>query len=252
MRIVSLAPSNTEILFAIGAGGDVVGRTAYCDFPREALGIPKIGDYVNPEPSLIKSLNPDLVLTSTIVQEKLAARLMEAGLPVTHFDPRTLNGVFESVMQIGELVGRRGGAEGVIRGMEDGFHSLMDCPAGKKPRLYIEEWHEPPFVSGNWVPKIAAIAGADYPLALEGQLSREIPLEEIKEFDPEIIVLSICGVRAGPDLVQKRRGWEGISAVRAGRVYAMDDSLLNRPGPRLVEGARQLKKLISSSLQTSC
>jgi iron complex transport system substrate-binding protein len=252
MKIISLAPSNTEIVFAIGAGDQVIARTAYCDYPKEALKIPKVGDWVNPDLDEIKRLNPDLILTSTVVQEKLAEKLITEGLPVTHFDPRTLNGVFDSIHQIGELVMKREGAEQLIRNMEDEFHALMNTIEKKKPRLYIEEWHDPPFASGNWVPKLATIAGAEYGLVEEGELSKEVSFEEIKAFDPDIIVLSICGVKSSPELVYRRKEWSDIKAVKSGNVHAFDDSLLNRPGPRLVEGAKQLKKIIFSSLRTSC
>jgi iron complex transport system substrate-binding protein len=251
MRIVSLAPSNTEILFAIGAGNDIIARTAYCDYPNEALKIPKVGDWMNPDINEIKRLKADLILTSTIVQQKLADKLIAEGLPLVHFDPRTLSGVFDSINQIGELVKKRDGAERLIREMEDEFHALMESIPEKKPRIYIEEWHNPPYASGNWVPKLAKIAGAEYGLVEEGELSKEISADQIRAFDPEIIVLSICGVKTSPELIYKRKDWAGMSAVKSGNVYSLDDSLLNRPGPRLVTGAKQLK-FISSSWQTSC
>ena len=245
MRIVSLAPGNTEILFAIGAGGQTIARTAYCDYPKEALRIPKIGDWLNPNIEEIERLKPDLILTSTIVQEKLAGRLLEKGLPVVHFDPRTLDGVFESIAQTGELTGRQKEADGLILRMEDDLAALARSIEGKTPRMYIEEWHEPPFASGNWVPKIAQIAGAEYEMAEEGELSREFAFGELERFDPEIILLSICGVRLSPQAIYGRPGWESLSAVKAKNVFSIDDSLLNRPGPRLVEGARELRKIIS-------
>lgn len=246
MRIVSLAPSNTEILFAIGAGQDIIGRTAYCDFPKEALKIPKTGDWVNPDINALKRLKPDLILTSTVVQERLAGTLAREGLPVTHLDPRTLNAVFDSIMQIGELVGRRDAAERLILRMEDCFQGLLDSMPETKPRMYIEEWHDPLYASGNWVPKVAMIAGGEYGLVKEGELSRGVSSEEVGAYDPEIIILSICGVRSSPEMIFRRKGWEGISAVRSKAVYAIDDSLLNRPGPRLVEGAKRLRDLISA------
>ena len=104
MRIVSLAPSNTEILFAIGAGDQIIARTAYCDYPPVAKAIPKIGDWVNPDIDVIKKLEPDLILTSTIVQEKLAERMKKLKLPVYHLDPKKLSDVIASIERIGELV----------------------------------------------------------------------------------------------------------------------------------------------------
>jgi iron complex transport system substrate-binding protein len=251
MRIVSLAPSNTEILFALGAGTEIVGRTAYCDFPKEALKIPKIGDWVNPDIGQIERLKPDIVLTSTVVQEKLSVKLRDAGLNVLHLDPRTLEAVFGSMRRIGESIGRSDESERLIAGMKEGLREADPRPDGR-PRIYIEEWHNPPFASGNWVPRIAQIAGSEYGLVKEGELSKGFPLDELKAFDPQIIVLSICGIKSDPRMIYGRTGWEGIRAVRSRKVFAFDDSLLNRPGPRLVEGEKLLRKLISSSSRTSC
>ncbi|MEW6035074.1 MAG: cobalamin-binding protein [Candidatus Micrarchaeota archaeon] len=248
MRIVSLAPSNTEILFALGAGSDIVGRTAFCDYPPEALSVRKVGDWVEPDIERIRALEPDVILTSTVVQEKLAAKLRKEGLPVEHLSPTNLEGVFRSIYKLGQITGRLGEADALVQGMLLSFSELEAGAAAvsRPPRLYIEEWHAPPFVSGNWVPELAEIAGADYSLSEAGRLSREVSEEEVRRYDPELIILSICGVRLGPEVVLSREGWKGVSAIRAREVHVMDDSLLNRPGPRLVEGCRQLCSLVTS------
>jgi iron complex transport system substrate-binding protein len=246
MRIVSLAPSNTEILFAIGAGDSIVGRTAYCDYPAQAKAIPKVGDWVSPGISSIRALRPDLVLTSTIVQEKLAAELKAAGLPVEHLSPRTLDDVFLSIRKIGALTGRGGESAQVAERLEQGLSDIEARCSGPRPRLYIEEWHEPPFVSGNWVPRIASMAGADYFPIAEGAASRPVEAPEMSGFAPQLIVLSLCGVKARPEIVLRRASWGSLEAVRKGKISVFDDSLLNRPGPRLLEGCRRLAALISS------
>jgi iron complex transport system substrate-binding protein len=248
MRIVSLAPSNTEILFALGAGSDVIGRTAFCDYPPEALLVRKVGDWVEPELGRIKALEPDIVLTSTVVQEKLAAKLRREGLLVEHLSPANLEGVFRSIYRLGEISGRLGEADALVQGMLLAFSEIEAAASAVKrpPRLYVEEWHAPPFVSGNWVPELAEIAGADYSLSEPGKLSREVSDAEVCGYDPELIVLSICGVRLGREAVLSRERWKNVSAIRAGEVHVMDDSLLNRPGPRLVEGCRQLCSLVTS------
>ncbi|MEW6722220.1 MAG: cobalamin-binding protein [Candidatus Micrarchaeota archaeon] len=248
MRIVSLAPSNTEILFAIGAGAEIVGRTAYCDFPPEAKKIPKLGDWANPDPGAIKRLKPDLVLTSTVVQERLAKTLDSEGLPVLHLSPRDLGGVFGSILDIGGATGRLARAEALVEGMARGLDEIKaeQDASDRRPRLYIEEWHDPPFVSGNWVPELAEIAGAEWELIRKGSLSRKVTADEVRSFDPEIIALSICGVKLSREALARREGWGGISAVKNENIVVLDDSLLNRPGPRLVLGCRAIRDAVTS------
>ena len=109
-------------------------------------------------------------------------------------------------------------------------------------RLYIEEWHNPPYASGNWVPELARIAGCmQFPVE-PGALSPQVTLEQVAAFDPEMIVVSWCGAGALADrkLLMERPGWDALRAVQSRNVRVIDDSLLNRPGPRLIEGAQHL------------
>ncbi|MBI4452883.1 ABC transporter substrate-binding protein, partial [Candidatus Woesearchaeota archaeon] len=115
-----------------------------------------------------------------------------------------------------------------------------------KPRVYIEEWHKPPTVSGNWVPSLVKTAGGDYSLIRGGVHSKEITTGQIQKYDPEIIIISICGMadKAPKEWVTKREGWQNLGAVKNGKVFVFDDSLLNRPGPRLTIGCEELAKII--------
>ncbi|MBI5046726.1 cobalamin-binding protein [Candidatus Micrarchaeota archaeon] len=249
MKILSLAPSNTEILFALGAGDQIIGRTAYCDYPQEALQIPKIGDWTNPPISKIKELQPDLILTSTIVQEKLAQKLKKAKLPVAHIAPKNLVAVIGSIEKIGALVGKTEEAKKIAEHMLLRFAEIREKGETLKthPKVYVEEWHKPPFVSGNWVPELAEIAGTEYYSGIAaGEYSKEVTLEQIKKFDPEIIIISICGLGAktSKKLIEQRDGWNQLSAVKNDRIFVFDDSFLNRPGPRLVKGCSMIQELI--------
>jgi iron complex transport system substrate-binding protein len=111
-----------------------------------------------------------------------------------------------------------------------------------RPRVYVEEWHQPPMASGNWVPEIVRAAGGEPFPILPGALSREVTLDEVARFGPALIVISWCGAGslADKNLLLQRGGWDALSAVQQGSVRVIDDSLLNRPGPRLVEGAQRL------------
>lgn len=249
-RIISLAPSNTEILYALNVQDNLVAVTRYCDFPEEAKKKPKIGGWLDINDELIISYNPDLILTSTFVQNKITNRYKKSKMNIAALMPTTLKGVYDSIIKIGKLVGKENEALKLIESMKNKFNEIENIIKQNKikikPRVYIEEWHKPPTVSGNWVPALVKMANADYSLIKAGMHSKEVTTEQIKNYDPEIIIISICGMadKAPKEWVTKRSGWENLSAVKNNKVFVFDDSWLNRPGPRLVAGLENLAKVI--------
>jgi iron complex transport system substrate-binding protein len=249
-RIVSLAPSNTEILYALGAGERVAAVTALCDYPPEAREKPKVGGWTNADLGKVVELAPDLVLTSTFLQDKIAGELRSRGLNVLHVRPFNLQQVVESFVEIGKAVGAEGEgralAKRALDRLERVHYKVAACPCGRQPRVYLEEWSKPPMVSGNWVPELVELAGGKPGLAKAGEPSYAFRLEDLQKFDPEVILLNVCGAgeRSRPELIPKREGWEGLAAVKTGSVFAIDDSVLNRPGPRLAEGAERIARLL--------
>lgn len=245
MKIVSLAPSNTEILFALGLGDSICGVTVYCDYPKEAKNKPIVGSWINPNIAEIKTIKPDLVLTSTIVQEKVATALAEASLPVLHVNPKTLEGIYQSIVAIGRATNKDRSAQKLVQEMQRKAQKHRVVAKGKRPKVYIEEWHRPPYASGNWVPELVNAAGGRYDLVKPGQLSREVTTDEILTYNPDIIILSICGFGdiLGPDLVKKRQDWTPINAIKNQTVFTIDDTILNRPGPRIVNAIPYLRTL---------
>lgn len=250
-RIVSLAPSNTEILYALGAEDRLAACTRYCDFPESAKEKPRIGGWLDINDELVKSYNPDLILTSTFVQNKITSRYKKSKMNIVALMPATLKGVFDSIIKIGKLVEKEKEANDLVDSMKNRFNDIKNKVKNhnKKinPRIYIEEWHKPPTVSGNWVPDLVKIAGGNYQLIKSGIHSKEVTTGQIQEYDPEIIIISICGMadKAPKEWVTKRDGWEKLSAVRNNKVFVLDDSLLNRPGPRLAIGAEKLAEIIN-------
>ena len=247
-RIVSLAPSNTEIIFALNAQDKLVACTRYCDFPEGAKSKPRIGGWLDINDELVKSHNPDLILTSTFVQDKITERYKKNNMNIVPLMPRTLDGVFKSIVKIGELVEKQKEAEELVNSMKSEINKIENKSKSIKsrPRVYIEEWHKPPTVSGNWVPDLVKAAGGDYNLIKSGEYSKEVATEQTQNYDPEIIVVSICGMcdRVPKEWITKRDGWQNLSAVKNSKVFVFDDSLLNRPGPRLVNGLRKLSEVI--------
>jgi len=280
-RIISLAPSNTEILYALGAGGRLVACTRYCDFPEEARKKPRIGGWLDINDELVKKFQPDLILTSTFVQNKIAERYKKSKMNIVALMPTTLKGVFDSIIKIGRLTDKEKEAFNLVNSMKNKFkeienktkncnkrYAIKNNSMNKKtiiknsiqkndkknldkiakPRVYIEEWHKPPTVSGNWVPNIVKMAGGNYSLIKAGVHSKEVSTKQMQEYDPEIIIISICGMadKAPKEWITKREGWEKLSAVRNNKIFVFDDSLLNRPGPRLTIGLERLAEVIHS------
>ena len=248
MRIASLSPAATEILFALGVGKQIVCTDQFSNFPEEAKALPHVRDHVNVDLAELKQYNPEVIFTSTVIQLELATMMKATGLPSIHQDPRTLDAIYESIREIAMIVGREPQAKELIAQMQKGFQEVKKKAAAMrrrdapKVRLYVEEWHDPPFASGNWVPEIARIAGGEqFPVA-PGALSPQVTLAQVEQWNPDLIVISWCGAGslAPKELLLNRPGWGGLTAIQKGHVRVIDDSLLNRPGPRLVEGAQRL------------
>ncbi|MFB6208669.1 MAG: cobalamin-binding protein [Candidatus Nanohaloarchaea archaeon] len=241
MRIVSLAPSNTEILYSIGAANRIVATTSLCDHPTEARQKPSVGGWTNPEIDRIQKFEPDLIMASDDLQDRAVEKLEDTGFDVFQVKPHSLEEVFKSIVSIGERIGMESEAEAVVSEMQaelEGFE-LKDSP-----RIYCEEWMDPPMVSGNWIPDLVRYIGGEY--FIDGGRSREFDLQELKGFDPEYIFLNVCGAgdNLSPEEVLKRDDWSEITAVQEENVHVIDDALLNRPGPRLVEGAKTVSSYI--------
>jgi iron complex transport system substrate-binding protein len=241
MDIVSLAPSNTEILYRIGAEDKISATTSLCNHPEEALKKPSIGGWTNPKISRIHELNPDLIIASDDLQDNAVNQLEGDGYPVLQVKPHSLKEVYESIIKIGEAVNQKQNAENLVKQMKK---KLEDINLDEPTKVYCEEWMDPPMVSGNWIPDLIHEIGGKH-FIKQGR-SREFSLEDLKDFDPEYIFMNICGAgdNLSPKQILDRDDWKDITAVKNEKVFAVDDNLLNRPGPRLVEGAKEIKKKI--------
>lgn len=240
-RIVSLAPSNTEIIYSLGAEDRLVGTTSLCDYPEQALELESVGGWINPDTDKIENIGPDLVLASDDLQDRAVDDLRQRGINVTQFSPKTVEEVFNTILKIGEVLDSEDEAEESV----SKFRKRLDGIDLQEKRIYCEEWMNPPMVSGNWVPGLIKRANGRYPIE-EGKRSRETDLEKLKKFDPEFIFLNVCGAGEGAaaDKLRKRENWQDINAVKNGNVYVVDDALLNRPGPRLVEGLQKMESFL--------
>ncbi|MFB6144062.1 MAG: cobalamin-binding protein [Candidatus Nanohaloarchaea archaeon] len=240
MRIASLAPSNTEIICELGAAEELVATTSLCDH-EEAVEKPSVGGWTGGiDFDRLEGLEPDIVLTSDDLQDEAVEKLEARGLESLHLRPHTLEEVFESIKVIGRAVDRPGRAARLVDEMKK---SLEEVDFGGA-RIYCEEWSRPPMVSGNWIIQLVKRCGGEY--FIEKGRSREFDDEALKAFDPEHIFLNICGAgeKVSADRVLEREDWRDIAAVQNKNVHVVDDSLLNRPSPSLVEGAQEIERKV--------
>lgn len=237
MRIVSLAPSNTEIVYELGASDEMVATTALCDHPDEATDKPSVGGWTDIDAEKVESFDPDIALASDDLQDDIVAELKKQGIDVLQVKPHSLEQVYQSIRRIGERLEREDEAEKIVREMKSELGEI-DLDGA---RIYCEEWIDPPMVSGNWIPDLVEEGGGEY--FIDGGRSREFKLKQLKRFDPEYIFLNVCGAgeKVEAEEILEREGWQSITAVENGDVYVIDDALLNRPGPRLIEGLKSVQ-----------
>lgn len=247
MRLLSLAPSMTEIIYALSKGSDLISATTFCDYPDPARFLPKVGGWTTGHDyKAIERLHPDLIFTCMYIPPGIEELCKRLRIQWIHVDPHTLDGVLESIVTVGEALGVKNGACAIVQTMQEKFAKLRAHQPKAKPRIYCEEWHTPPMVAGNWVPEIIDIAGG-ISLAPSGKPSYAVSAEDIQRFDPDFIIAHWCGF--GPHSrmhsLAARQGWENLRAIQQHAFVAMDDALLNRPGPRLIEGASALQMTIT-------
>lgn len=244
-RIVSLCPSNTEILGALGLMPRVVGVDDWSDWPEAVNGLPRVGPDLNVDMDRVAALGPDLVLASLAVpgMERNVVRLRERGLPHVVLDPHTLEEVWESLRTVARLTGTEARGERVVAALQGRIAAVQQRVAHltHRPRVYWEWWPRPLFAPGarNWLTPLSELAGCRSVTGhVDAGAARPEP-EEIAAADPEYIFLAWTGVAARkvrPEILLRRRGWDRITAVRKERVFVAEEGLFCRPGPRLVDG----------------
>ena len=246
-RYVSLAPSTTEILFALGVGEELVGVSTYCDYPPEAHSKPTVGDFSQPNMEKIASLKPDRVFCTGLEQSPTIDSLKKLGMPVCVSNPMNLTELYDSIREIGALVNRPEKARELVDSMRRGVEECRAkaLRAGKRPKVFFEVWSNPLMTAGkgSFIDELIGIAGGINVCHETLRPYCRVSEETVIHNDPDVIVL-LCMVDANPvERLRKRLGWENISAVRNKRVYNdIDRDTLARPGPRLVDGLRELQK----------
>lgn len=292
MRIVSLLPSATEILFALGLDREVVGVSHECDFPPQARTKPVVihsrlphdaapaeidrlvSEYVARGESLyavdaqkLEELHPDLIVTQDLCHV-CAASPDDLATALTRFDrrpavlslnPKDLGDVWRDILQVGEATGRSPEAEKLVDqiGQRQGALERQLDSSGRRPRVAFLEWLEPIYVGGHWVPEMIHCAGGEDVLGSVGKASFRIPLQEVVEAEPEMLLISPCGytakrARREYESLKLPGQWNAMPAVRHNQVYALEaNSYFSRPGPRLATGMEILAKVVQPSVMVS-
>ena len=283
MRIASLVPSATEMLFALGLGDSVVAVTHECDFPPQARSLPHLTSTVLPEglgareidtavkatvgegralyeldEERLAELAPDLIVTQAICDVcavsyedvvAVAARLPSKPA-VLQQDPSTLSEMLEDVIRLGEATGMESEAH-LMRGeLEGRLASVRAAVSGaSEPRVIALEWLDPPFVGGHWIPEMISIAGGEDVAGPPRLKSPEVGWGALSGLNPDVVIAMPCGWYVSESHDQAVAYWDRIVKLGAGRVYAVDAaSTFSRPGPRLVDGVELLGHVLHPDL----
>lgn len=278
MRIVSLHPAATEIVFALGLGDELVGVTARCDEPEAARSLPLIAHRTvarqpgaAPGPSLLaidgealEAADPDLILLSDLhrvcdvgVRDvRIIADAIDEEIAVLSIDPVSVEGVLNAIQTVGAMTEAEDEAMDVVMGLRERLSGLEAIVVGRRehgftpPRVAALEWLDPPMAVGRWIPEQVRLAGGWELLGREGERGAPTTWDAVREVDPEIIVLMPAGLGlaatvAAWSAASRPDGWEDLRAVRAGRVFAVDgDAHFGRPGPRIIDGIEALSEIV--------
>ena len=252
-RIVSLAPSNTEILYAIGAGGQVVGRDEFSNYPEAALDLPAVGgSFGGYNEETIVNLEPDLVLAAEINTPEQVSALEALGLTVYYLpNPTTLDGMYTNLMTLASLTGHEAETQVLVDGLKVRVEAVLTKAAKveTKPTVFYElDSTDPsaPYTAGpgTFLDTLINLAGGTNAAAELGASWGQLSIEALVVQEPEIILLGDAAYGVTVESVNERAGWETLSAVQNGQVYPFNDDLVSRPGPRLVDGLETLFALL--------
>ena len=287
MRIVSLIPSATEIVCALGAEGQLVGRSHECDFPPSVEGLPALtSPKMDPtastaaidrevralvaeglsvyriDVSRLEALAPDVVVTQdqcqvcAVAKDEVTAAvrsLTRRNVEIVSLSPLSVDDVQEDVRRVGRALGVPERADAVVAEMVGRLDALAEAAratTSRRSRVVHIEWIEPLMVGGHWIPELVERAGGEHALGVRGGRTAPIAWEEVRAYDPEVIVVSPCGFKIPQSardrgLLEALPGWGETAAARSGRLFVADgNAFFNRPGPRLVETAEIVQAAI--------
>ena len=243
-RIVSLNPATTELFFALGAGGRLVGRTEYDLYPREAVTVPALGGGMRPNVEAILGVRPDLVVLYASTENRDAAiRLRMAGVPTLSLRVDRIDQFRRAVARLGEILGDTTTARVVVDSVDRTLQTVRAATAGRsRPATFWKAWDSPVIAigGGSFLTELVDIAGGRNIYGGDPRPSLDVTIEDVVRRDPDVVL-------AGPESASRMRAapaWQALRAVREGRVLVVDTVLVGRPGVRLGEAAVSLARLL--------
>lgn len=240
-RIVSLIPASTELLFAIGAGSSLVGRTAWCDYPPAASAVPNLGDGINPNVEAVLATKPDLVVLYNSAQHAgVARRLRDLGIPAIRLNTDALSDVGRVARLLGGLTGRQQAADSMTAVFDTALASATVPAAARRPKVLLLVWEQPPMTigAGSFLHELVERAGGDNLFADVTASAGVISIEAVAARDPDLILTT----SAAPPAFAGRPEWRVVRAVRERRFLNVTGSEFNRPGPRSPVAIRELAR----------
>ncbi|HVQ78124.1 MAG TPA: cobalamin-binding protein [Candidatus Binatia bacterium] len=253
-RIVCLSADHVEICYALGAGDRVVGVPGTALRPPEARAKTRIGGFTTFRTDRILALRPDLVLAFSDLQAEVAADLIRLGLPVLCTNQRSIEDTMAAILLVGGALGLEGPARECVLDIRDEIRQIREFSSiwPDRPRVYFEEWPEPPIAGIRWVSEIVEIAGGRdvFPELRDRPSARDriVDPDEVVRRDPEVILASWCGKPVDTDAIARRPGWERITAVREGRIHEIAGADILAPGPSLMSGLRQIHEIVQRAV----
>lgn len=251
-RIVSLAPGDTEILFALGLDEEIVGVTDYCDWPEKAKEKEKIGGFSTPNIEKVVALNPDIVFGAGGVGEKAALALEKLGIKVFVIDVKTIDELLAKIKDTGKLLGKTNEAENLVDSLSKRIEVIKDkvgsLSENQRPKVYVEIWSDPLMTAGTdtFIHNIVELSGGKDAIEIKGEFPT-INAEAVIGANPDVILLPVHG-KTDVDEIYNRPGWQAIEAIKNKRVYQVNPDTNVRPGPRLIDALEEAAKILHPDL----
>ncbi len=248
-RYISLAPSTTEILFALGLDEEIVGVSTYCTYPPQALQKAKMGEFSHPNIEKIVSLKPDYVFCTGLEQAQTIAELRRLGLPVFVEDPSTVEELVTSIIAIGTITHRDYRAQMLVKQIQDEIDAVqkqvLRIPPDKRQKVFIEIWNDPLTTAGkgSYIDELITLAGGDN-IAYDTRRPYSVfSPEEVMSRDPDCIIMTYMDKSFPANTIGSRFAWDTLKAVKNNRIYNdINPDILLRPGPRVGEAIEELYK----------
>lgn len=246
-RIVSLSPSNTEILFALGAGDRVVGVTSYCDYPEEAKSIEKVGSFEGPNLELVKKVQPDIVLAGYI-QEEAVKTMENMGITVVVTEAESFDSIYDSIGMIGKITGTEAKAKEVVDAMKQSIEAVAAKNKDKKkPSVFYVVWTDPLTTAGSetFINDVIKAAGG-VNVAEKVTSWAKYSTEELVKDNPDMLISALHSTDKGmtKEDISKNPIFSKLECVKKGNIYIMsDDNIIARPGPRIVQAVEEMAKV---------